>query len=473
MNVSEVRVGGLDAADVSIKSVFVKKAPSYAIYRTDERVMVHLADAIEEKDRQQEVLAALNPIRGEINGLIDGWRTSRQQDKEALTRLFDRRVADSLAIALEGDSATAQALLKSTLEEIAEERQSRGRIEHLVYAAVTTAGMILLAYVVSLAWNPKVTPYFADDLNTLLFAAAIGSVGALVSIAIAIRERTLATDLQTRDNVADAILRVAVGAVGAVLLIAMLRSDLIDVAVGNVDLAALPQAQTQSGGEQAGVNPSASEQAGTPGAVSPPSDGNAAAAAGGGESNVVSESNVVAPVPPITVDPQAAPADGSGGGGGGPAGAGTAGGDTPGAATALNSVAPQLAEGGADGTGKRVNRRSTYLLEILVIAFFAGFTERLVKQLADRIRFRDVAAAAAVADPAKGTLADRKAAGLARAGGGIEAAGDGFDAAIDVEEDRTDGCLADHDIAEEDLTDDSQLPAAMGGVEEPVGDQRP
>jgi hypothetical protein len=160
MNVEEVSVGELDPTGVTIECVYVKNAPDYAIYRTAQRVMVHFADSQERKQQQQEVLAALNPLRGEINGLIDGWRESTTHDKEAMTRLFDRRIADSLAMALENDVTTARVLLRSTLEEITEERQSRGRIEHLLYAGITASGLGLIAFVIS-----RVRDGFGDNFS--------------------------------------------------------------------------------------------------------------------------------------------------------------------------------------------------------------------------------------------------------------------------------------------------------------------
>jgi hypothetical protein len=236
-------------------------------------------------------------VRGEINGLIDGWRSSRQQDKEALTRLFDRRIADALAMALEGDAATAQTLLKGALETIAEERKSRGRIEQLFYAGATAAAVALIALIGSWFWGPQVTNYFADNANALLFAATVAGFGALISMGIAIRERSLATDLQTRDNIADAILRVVLGAVGAVLLIAMLRSDLIDIEVGNVDLSAQIQAQEP---QQVNASPDS-----PPALPAPPGEGGGdragqeapAAGAGGVDGNLLAADNVSAPAP--------------------------------------------------------------------------------------------------------------------------------------------------------------------------------
>lgn len=446
MNVSEVRVGVLDAAGAPIEAVYVKNDPHYAIYRTSQRVMIHFADDGEEKKEQQRILATLNPLRNEINALIDGWRTSSEHDKEAMTRLYDRRIADALALALENDPTSAQALLKGTLDEIAEERQSRGRVEHLILAALTTVAVAVLVILATWIWDAD-TPNFLDhNVNALLFAAAIGAVGALVSIGIAVRERQLTTDLQTRDNVADAVLRVTVGAVGAVLLIAMLRADLIDVDIGNVDLAHRQEAQDDSSGpgqadptevrvsapETPPATPDTNTVAGAGEPPSPPSGGGAGPARPGGSDSPSSS--------PVTV----------------PAGDNSSSGET--------NVSADEAEVAADRREMGLRGRTTELLVILVIAFFAGFSERLVKQLAERMQFRDVAADLTPAGAAPGPGAPGQPNRLAGPGGGDESS-EAPDAGGDADDD-DDGCLAHHEVEEDDATDDTQLPPASGGVED-------
>jgi hypothetical protein len=466
MNVNDVRVGALDAAGTPIESVYVKNAPLYAIYRTGERVMVHLADAADEKLVQQETLAPLNPIRSEINGLIDGWRKSVKHDKEAMTRLFDRRVADALVVALEGDPDTAQKLLKSTLDEIAEERHSRGRIEHLIFAAGTAAAVALIVAIVSWAWDHGAGAYLDNHVNALLVAGGIGAVGALASIAIAVRERTLTTDLQTRDNVADAVLRVAVGAVGAVLLVAMLRSDLIELGVGNVDLDGNSSASAEQAGADAGgvtgtgpggtTTATPTAQTAAPGAAAvatTPAPGGAPAPAAGG----VAAPAGTAPAP--AAGPTAAAAM--------PAPAPT----PPAATTTTTATATTTAGGDRTGAEERpIDGPATHdLLILLVVAFFGGFSERLVRQLAQRINFRDVAtdvAAAGVTGAAAMRQASRQsarptAAAAAAASLPQAAADGGHDPDDDV-----DGCLADHEIGDDEAADDTQLPGATGGVED-------
>lgn len=428
MDVKDVRVGADDSAGVPILNVYVKKAPYYAVYRTAERVMVHFADSLEERMRQQEVLASLNPMRSEIQSMIDGWRNSDQHDKQAMTNLFDRRIADALAMALEGDSVSGQALLKGALDEISEERQSRGRIEHLYWAGGTALLLIVVAVLLSAVTGRG---GLDTDLGVLFFAGAVGAVGALVSIGIAVRERSLSTDLQTRDNIADAVLRVSVGAIGAVLLIAMFRSDFIDVTIGSVDLGRPGAAE----GNEAGTDDGPTETA----AATTPTSNAADAGAGGG--------GTVPPTPPA--DENGA----TGAAGGADAGSLTAGPEQNGSDGA-----------GEERSGTQVDDQTTDLLALLVIAFFAGFTERLVSQLAERVRFREVASAL----PASGALAPAGGPTAGPRGGRAAAPPEAAvpeDAVVD-EEGEVDGCVSDIALGDDEATDDSQLPPAEGGVEE-------
>lgn len=454
MNVSEVRVGVLDAAGTPIEVVYVKNAPSYAIYGTHQRVMVHLADELAERATQQEMLATLNPLRNEINALIDGWRTSPEHEKQALTRLYDRRVADALALAFEGNPSSAQTLLKSTLDEISEERQSRGRIQHLLFAGCAVIAVAAITFLASLIWGERKANPLDGDINALLFAAAIGAVGALVSIAIAIQERRLATDLQPRDNITDAVLRIAVGSVGALLLIAMIRADLI-----NLDMRIGPDRV-----------PSATQTASTP----PDTAGTGGAASGSGTTATTPSGNSTTPAAPTgagTATAGAAPATTTAG-----TTTPTAGTETGNSASGTAPVTDARSTGRAaaqDVPGQRIGKsRTTELLVMLVIAFFAGFTERMVSRLAERINFREVAAdLPPTAAPQGGRSGGAKNGGSSRSNGGATDGGPGgggggpTDMAA-TEEGHVDGCIADVELSKDDLTDDSELPETTGGVEE-------
>jgi hypothetical protein len=439
LKVADIEVGKNDSVGVPVEIVYVKKAPAYAIYGTASRVAVHFADDSETKAAQQQLLAALNPLRNEINSLIDGWRASATQDDIALTRLYDRRVADALAAGLENDVAGAQALLKGALDAIAEERQSRGRAEHLRYAAFTVAAVTAIALLVQLIWGPR-PPGLESNLTALAYAAAIGALGAVASIGIKVQERSLTTDLQSRDNITDAILRVSVGALGAVLLIAMLRSDLIDIEVGGAEIGprtGAPVAAPARPDPACGAAPLPRCEAPNP--QSP------------------------APVPPASAPaPGAEPAD--------PAApvnalAATTTGTAQPAPPVANALAPTDDTDEGDPTGTIVDRRSVDALVLLVVAFFAGFAERLVSELATRFRFRDVAAQAAAGAGGPGRPDPRLAGRGGPAGGGSAAQTSGGEE--EDESESEDGCVADAQLPEDELTHDSELPETTGGVAEP------
>jgi hypothetical protein len=230
MQVADIETGQNDSTGVEVETVYSKVSGTYAIYRTAGRVVVQFADDEKLSSEQRLALAPLNPVRGEINGLIDGWRQSNDSEKEAKARIFDRRVADALIVGLQGDPAHALELLTTLKADILEERTSVARTQYVIVAFFATIGLIVLASLVILIWFPR--PIVYEGENALCLAAAVGAIGALFSIAIGIRSREILTDLQSRDNTVDAILRILIGATSAVILFALLRSKLVSFSLG-------------------------------------------------------------------------------------------------------------------------------------------------------------------------------------------------------------------------------------------------
>lgn len=229
-SVADIVAGQPDFTGAQIETVYSKVSGTYAVYRTAERVMVQFADDPELGREQRLALAPLNPIRGEINGLIDGWRSPTRFNagkKQARARWFDRRTADALTVALQGDQIHAALLLAAVKDDILKERTSIGRVEYMVVAAL-----------VSLC---AVTAGHLFGSSEVRFAIGVGAVGALFSIALGIRSRNIRTDLQRRDNVIDAALRIAIGAISAIILLSLLKARFVTVGLGSqpVDLSNL------------------------------------------------------------------------------------------------------------------------------------------------------------------------------------------------------------------------------------------
>jgi hypothetical protein len=189
--VEDIRKGHLDESDQKILTVYYRSGSRYAIYRTPERVALQYSDSQNEQKEQRKRLATLGPIRGEINGLIDGWRnladkTFEQPDDVPLTgktgrnaskvNRYDRRVADALLIALEGeDGPGALALLEQIKTDLIEERKSWARVLYVLYAAAAVGTIAVLSAAISWLFLAK-----SCMPNGLWLGLASGCVGGVL-----------------------------------------------------------------------------------------------------------------------------------------------------------------------------------------------------------------------------------------------------------------------------------------------------
>lgn len=226
-NVADLYLRKVDANDEVIVSFYGRKPPDYAVYATDTRVLIHFADNPKHAERQRRNIASLNPLRGQISGLLDGWRTGKE---DAHTRRradrYDRRVGDALVVGLEGDVSGAEAILKEIRDDIGRERVAAGRIEYLLAAFATTIVGLLVILVLS------VLRTYPDEGTALFRAAAAGAVGALFSITLAMRNRTVLPDLQRNANVTDAVLRVLIGLIAAAVLMGLMKAGAVRLTFG-------------------------------------------------------------------------------------------------------------------------------------------------------------------------------------------------------------------------------------------------
>jgi len=233
-NVAGIVAKEADGTGAIIETVYAKVVPSYAVYRTAERVIVQYADDPKLGSDQRQALIASNPVKGEINGLIDGWRKSKSQAAQTRTRIFDRRVADALVVALQGDQAHAVDLLNQIKADIIAERTSIARTSYLFTSCATTAVFVLaFTFMCSLSAKPTADDSFG---SALCLSAAVGALGAFFSIALAIRGRQIGTDLQWRDNHTDAGLRVTIGAISGAVLYCLLHGKVVSIGFGDTSL---------------------------------------------------------------------------------------------------------------------------------------------------------------------------------------------------------------------------------------------
>jgi hypothetical protein len=249
VNVADLAVKQPDSAGAQIVAIYARNPPLYAVYRTAHRVCVHLADDPAKAEEQRKALAQLAPVRGEINGLMDGWRCAdlnrrvlrigpkngaKLRDK---AERYDRRVGDALVVALEGDLTGAGTVLASIKDEIKDERIGWARFEYLVLAFIVAFSLMLIALAVALTDRPDRCAagqmFCFVEAWDLWRGMAAGAFGAFFSIALAIRGRTVLTDLYRTSNLMDAGLRITIGTIAGAVLVALTETQFVRVYLGD------------------------------------------------------------------------------------------------------------------------------------------------------------------------------------------------------------------------------------------------
>jgi len=220
--VADVKIRATDLTGNVILEVYVRASPQYAVYRTSDRVVIQFADDDTKARQQRQQLATLNLVRAQINGLISDWSKSRYARFREKAAKYESRVASALILCLEGDGVAALASLNDIKADIVAERTSWGRFEYLISASIFS----LIAIGVFTFLQHKYFRFPVPSGNIWL-AARAGTIGAFFSIALAIRDRTILTNLHRRDNLADAALRILIGIVAAGVLVLMLSSNLV------------------------------------------------------------------------------------------------------------------------------------------------------------------------------------------------------------------------------------------------------
>jgi hypothetical protein len=185
---------------------------------------VHYADSPAlEAEQRKRVLEAVGRGRADINALL------YDRNKPGV---YDRKVAMALQFALDGETASARALIEETRADLIKERANAGRVQYLTCAAVSFLVLMVLFLSISLWWS---FPNYADDFR---LAGAAGLVGAAFSIVLAVRRRTVALDTDRRSNTTDGLLRLIIGAVSGGVLVLLLSSNVIpELMLGQIRLA--------------------------------------------------------------------------------------------------------------------------------------------------------------------------------------------------------------------------------------------
>jgi hypothetical protein len=199
----------IDSLGREIAEVYAKEG-HYAVYlasvphwqRVRYRMFVQYADDQATHLEQAGLIDDLLPLRDKVEYLSDDLRNAV---------FYQRRLATSLKLALDGKKDDAKESLNALINSATVEREARGRRTYL-QAAVPIA--LIAAAVLIVIGGPL--RHGAAHVGSLLLSGGGGALGALLSIAIAFSERSVAPDYDFKTNALDGSLRVLIGVISGV-----------------------------------------------------------------------------------------------------------------------------------------------------------------------------------------------------------------------------------------------------------------
>jgi len=214
---AEFVIGAVDSAGHVIHEIYFKR-DAYVIYCTDDvstteksdrRILIKYADGDESAAKQIAEVADLIPQRNKALALL-----RRVKDKLP----YYTQIAEALRLGLEHKPEVGRLILDDVIADLQNVRASEGRNLYvgkaLPVAVIGASSLIVLAGLLLIiggipfakAWSP---------LAHLAIAAGAGALGALLSIAISVRAKTVATDGDDASIRDDALLRVVIGVISA------------------------------------------------------------------------------------------------------------------------------------------------------------------------------------------------------------------------------------------------------------------
>lgn len=223
-SVADVSKGTEDIEGRRVEEVYARKgAPKgYAVYKVkDGDVWVQMSDDAEGANVQRTALGKVSILRWDIDRLADDWKREAH---------YHRELAAGLQLALQGNEQEAQDKLTRVLDALRQERAIAGRVQYMVYAALTALALLCVLYV----FSESVYPFTTPSTNVWL-AGKGGLMGAFLSIAISIRGRTVALDNDSMSNALEGAVRLSIGVIaGGFLLLALGSGFLTRVVAGDI-----------------------------------------------------------------------------------------------------------------------------------------------------------------------------------------------------------------------------------------------
>lgn len=223
-SVANICVGQLDGRNEKVDYVFFKRT-DYAIYQCNSKIIVCYSDNPDGATKQIAQIAELIAQRDKLQYLTRG--------SKRLALNYREPIAEALRLGLEGKTDIAKQTLAAAIDDVNQTLARTSRVIYLSFAAPVAAACAMICFVLAF-W----THWGSDSLiRHLYIATGAGAVGGLLSIAIAIRDRTVASDAHRSSNCVDATVRLMMAVISATALFLLLSSGVLhDVSVGGVKL---------------------------------------------------------------------------------------------------------------------------------------------------------------------------------------------------------------------------------------------
>ena len=176
--IDRIVVGRTDDDMREVVDVYGRQSGRYAVYQTDDRVVIVYAEDPLVQAIQRKRLAKLATRRGELNGLLMAWRgkSIRWSRLPQTARQFDMRIAAALIEALEGNSASGIEILDQVRADVRGEMAARARLSYLIWT-LSSAAVFLAAALIAYAMLAGGTSAAVLGTQAVLRAVCAGVLG--------------------------------------------------------------------------------------------------------------------------------------------------------------------------------------------------------------------------------------------------------------------------------------------------------
>jgi hypothetical protein len=240
----EFEVKLLDGSGRMIHEIYFKRR-NYVIYCTvderttdesDRQILVQYADDDQGdlSGKQIALVADIIPLRNKLQSLL-----LTVKNKTAYYVL----IAEAFRLGLEQKPEVAKLTLEGAISDLQNIRGSDRRnlyVKKALPYAVISAGVLLVSAALVMAISdPNAFPKVLSPMAHIAIASAAGAIGALLSIAISVRAKTVATEGDDTSVRVDAKLRVLIGVISAGVLYLLLSTGVMSqLKIGDLNFAA-------------------------------------------------------------------------------------------------------------------------------------------------------------------------------------------------------------------------------------------